>query len=528
MAKKTKASAMEALAAVETQEHAECGTQSAELENLGTPEKDPGIYADGLYYAPEDWPGGIVWLPSYQLFSHPDNPRKDLGDLSELAVSIRANGVLQNLTVVPFEGNYRMVIGHRRKAAGDLAGLTHFPCVINDMDYKTQLSTMLSENMQRSDLTVLEQADGFQTMLDLGVSMDELAAKSGFSKKTIQHRLKLRELDRKMLEDRVTKGATLMDLIKIEQIKDLKLKNMVLETVGTSNFEWKLKQALDKEVSDINVAKWLEFLSSFAEKLTSADTNSNEWGYVTYIDISKNPSDYPILGDRESTRYGYTVPGNSIYVYSYRDAAKKAEHKEPELTEREQRILDAEKSLLASSTTAYELRMAFIKKAVLPAKKINDAVAYMMRVMTSKDYRFGFSYPDEQTLEALFEIPTGLGWEKTREARDKALLEISALGLQQALPKMICCIVGDELQARYIDTYGSRRYPNHKANPELDAYYSFLEEIGYQISDEERLLMSGKHPLLQLAKDDPDPEDSEEEETDDYHDEDDDGEEDEE
>lgn len=477
----------------------------------------------------------IVMIPILKIWSHPDNPRKALGDLEELSESIKQNGILQNLTVVPLVGeitkkvhedSFRCVIGHRRLAAAKKAGLTEVPCTIVNMTHAEQVRTMLMENMQRSDLTPIEQADGFQMMLDLGVSMDELVAQSGFGKTTIQHRLKLRELDRQTLEDRVTKGATLMDLIKIEQIKDPKLKNMVLETVGTSNFEWKLKQALDKEASDINIAKWLEFLSSFAEKLTSTDTNGLEWGYVTFVDISKNPSDYPILGDRESTRYGYTVPGNCIYVYSYREAADREKNKEPELTEREQRILDAEKSLLASSTTACELRMAFIKKAVLPAKKINDAVAYMMRAMTSKDYRFGFSYPDEQTLEALFEIPTGLGWEKTREARDKALLEISALGLQQALPKMICCIVGDEDFARYVETYGSRRYPNHKANPALDAYYTFLEEIGYQISDEERLLMSGKHPLLQLAKDDPDPEDAEEEETDDYHDEDD-GEEDE-
>ena len=451
----------------------------------------------------------IYMIPITKICPHPDNPRKNLGELEELAESIKQNGILQNLTVVPYEGEttgnvidglYRCVIGHRRLAASKLAGLEELPCTIAHMTLSEQVKTMLMENMQRSDLTPVEQADGFQMMLDLGYPLQEIADKSGFSQSTIRHRLKLRELDRKVLEERVTQGATLMDLVKIEQIKDLKLKNMVLETVGTSNFEWKLKQALDKEASDINVAKWLEFLSTFAEKLTSADTNGLEWGYVTYVDISKDPSDYPVLGDRGSKRFGYTVPGSSIYVYSYREAADREKNKEPELTEREQSILDAEKSLRVSSATAYKLRMAFIKKAVLPAKKINDAVAYMMRAMTSKDYRFGFSYPDEQTLEALFEIPTGLGWEKTREARDKALLEISALGLQQALPKMICCIVGDEVQARYIDTYGSRRYPNHKANPALDAYYTFLEEIGYQISDEERLLMSGKHPLFQAGK----------------------------
>ncbi|MBO6269431.1 MAG: ParB N-terminal domain-containing protein [Clostridium sp.] len=71
-------------------------------------------------------------LPIENLLPHPLNPRKDLGDLTELADSIRAQGVLQNLTVVPepLEGpdKYRILIGHRRHAAAKLAGLTELPC----------------------------------------------------------------------------------------------------------------------------------------------------------------------------------------------------------------------------------------------------------------------------------------------------------------------------------------------------------------------------------------------------------------
>lgn len=67
--------------------------------------------------------GQMVYLPVSKLFPHPDNPRKDNGDLTELAESIKANGVLQNLTVVPKEdGSYTVIIGHRRLAAAKLAG----------------------------------------------------------------------------------------------------------------------------------------------------------------------------------------------------------------------------------------------------------------------------------------------------------------------------------------------------------------------------------------------------------------------
>ncbi|MEG2700672.1 MAG: ParB N-terminal domain-containing protein, partial [Hungatella sp.] len=64
---------------------------------------------------------------------HPDNPRKDLGELSELAESIKKNGVMQNLTVIPIEGKageYLAVIGHRRHAAAKLAGIAEVPCMV--------------------------------------------------------------------------------------------------------------------------------------------------------------------------------------------------------------------------------------------------------------------------------------------------------------------------------------------------------------------------------------------------------------
>lgn len=143
----------------------------------------------------------IVNIAIDRLFPHADNPRKDLGDLSELAASIKASGVLQNLTVVPDEPDnpdtdYTIIIGHRRYAAAKIAGLTELPCIVVEMSEREQLQTMLVENMQRSDLTVYEQAQGFQMMLNMGDSVAEIAEKSGFSQTTIRRRVKLLDLDR--------------------------------------------------------------------------------------------------------------------------------------------------------------------------------------------------------------------------------------------------------------------------------------------------------------------------------------------
>ena len=111
----------------------------------------------------------VVLIQTDELHPHPDNPRKDLGDLTELADSIKANGVLQNLTVVPrivtgnllgntWQDGYAVVIGHRRLAAAKLAGLKELPCIVSDMGLRDQVRTMLMENIQRADLTSDEEA----------------------------------------------------------------------------------------------------------------------------------------------------------------------------------------------------------------------------------------------------------------------------------------------------------------------------------------------------------------------------------
>lgn len=153
----------------------------------------------------------ITYIPIRQLYPHPDNPRKELGDLSELAASIKENGVYQNLTVIPGhylnsreyiakcvdEGgdaaaaaaawtpkaawsseDYTIIIGHRRAAAAQQAGLYELPCAIVEMDEREQMQTMMIENMQRSDLTVYEQAQGFQMMMDFGQTVEQISDKA--------------------------------------------------------------------------------------------------------------------------------------------------------------------------------------------------------------------------------------------------------------------------------------------------------------------------------------------------------------
>ena len=90
---------------------------------------------------------------------HPDNPRKTIGDVTELAASITANGLLTPLSVVPHDGRYRVIAGHRRLTACKQAGLAQVPAFVLHLTPIQQLEAMITENTQREQLTVLEESD---------------------------------------------------------------------------------------------------------------------------------------------------------------------------------------------------------------------------------------------------------------------------------------------------------------------------------------------------------------------------------
>lgn len=201
---------------------------------------------------------------------HPENPRKDLGDLTELASSIKESGIHQNLTVVRNGERYTCIIGHRRLAASKLAGLTEVPCHIADMDYKTQLSTMLVENMQRAELTYIEQADGFQMMMNLGETVESIAEMSGFSKETVKHRLEIAKLDKEKLK---ASDLTLEDLVYLERVTDVEVRNRLLKRCSHANLKYNVDSEIKYAERAAKRAQWKEYLESLGIKEIPPERN---------------------------------------------------------------------------------------------------------------------------------------------------------------------------------------------------------------------------------------------------------------
>ena len=194
----------------------------------------------------------ITMIEVDRLVPHPKNPRLGMNEenLDELAESIKAKGVLQNLTVVPRgDGSYTIIIGHRRHAAAIKAGIAEVPCVIADMTEKEQIETMLLENISRDGLTPYEQAQGFQMMMDLGSTVGEIAASTGFSTKTVRHRLEMAKLDADTLKESGNQ-LTITELIALEAIDSIEERNRILKThggTGTANFNNQIRYAKEAE-----------------------------------------------------------------------------------------------------------------------------------------------------------------------------------------------------------------------------------------------------------------------------------------
>ena len=188
------------------------------------------------------------------LFPHPDNVRREVGDVTELADSIKQNGIFQNLTVVrggkgvpEGKDGYTVIIGHRRLAAATQAGIEELPCSIVEMSEQDQISTMLLENMQRSDLTAYEQAQGFQMMLDFGETQQSIAEKTGFSQATVSKRLKLLVLDNDGFKAAEERGGTLEQYLQVSELTDEEDRNKALENVGTDNFRYFMNGAVKRQ-----------------------------------------------------------------------------------------------------------------------------------------------------------------------------------------------------------------------------------------------------------------------------------------
>ncbi|MGP5071690.1 ParB/RepB/Spo0J family partition protein [Arthrobacter rhombi] len=140
-----------------------------------------------------------------KLRNHDENIRSVIGEIDELADSIKAQGILQPLTVAPhptLDGDFTVIAGHRRLQAAKRAGLSYVPVVINHslVSKADQITAMLVENLQRADITTIDEAKAYQQLELEGLNLNKIAKATGRARKTVVERLKLTKLSEQTQE----------------------------------------------------------------------------------------------------------------------------------------------------------------------------------------------------------------------------------------------------------------------------------------------------------------------------------------
>jgi ParB family transcriptional regulator, chromosome partitioning protein len=132
-------------------------------------------------------------IPIDKLDPNPEQPRTEIGDLTELSASIREKGVLEPLLVKPTDlGRWMIIAGERRWRAATAAGLSELPCIEMDVDASGVAEIALIENMQRKDLTPWEEADGLRALCErFGYTHEDVARKVGKSRSTVTEALSI-------------------------------------------------------------------------------------------------------------------------------------------------------------------------------------------------------------------------------------------------------------------------------------------------------------------------------------------------
>lgn len=435
----------------------------------------------------------ITYIPREKLEPHPDNPRKNLGDLKELSDSIRKQGLLQNLIVVPHPEDtdkYRIVIGHRRFAASGFAGLKELPCIIDEkMTYPEQIAVMMSENIQRNELTVSEKVGGVQMMMDLGMDAGEISGNTGISSSTVYRYAKLTRLNKGGLVQAEQRGATLLQLSEICEIEDPELQQMALEKAGTneySNVMHKVRTARNKKTRTPGM---IEKLKEFAQPIENMDYSVWMWREYFNFNSENAMAQIENFERTKGSVYGYCVRDYDIALYEKQPEtdSQKAEEKRRAA----ERIRERTANECNIAQRFKDLRDDFMRRLNLKGRE-EAAKRFILWVITRTEYlnnamigglfdkAFGAYKQGENGTTSSIKISA----DEIRVMEEKRLMHALVLVAYDRINGGDCCLM---------DRYSGKR----KESTKMLELYQCLRELGYEPCEEELEWLAGTHACFE-------------------------------
>ena len=246
----------------------------------------------------------ILQVPVEDIIPNRFQPRLSFDDtsLNDLALSIKQHGIIQPLVLRRKNDKYEIIAGERRFKAAKLAGLASVPAVISNLDDNASAEVAIVENIQRKDLTAIEEAKSFQALLDKGyMTQDELARKMGLSQSAISNKLRLLTLDESVqeaiLSEKISErhARTLLKVPSHEKQKEL-LNKIINKRLTVKQLEDEIKNMELSPNNEVSVTP--EPITPKEDVSFNNDSNNNNLGSIEDI-YSKAMDIKDIIGNEE-------------------------------------------------------------------------------------------------------------------------------------------------------------------------------------------------------------------------------------
>lgn len=213
--------------------------------------------------------------------------------IQELAVSIQQNGLLQPIVVRPYQGKYQIVVGERRYRACLLAGIEEVPCLVQEYDEEQTATAAIVENVQRENLSAIEEALAYQQILDTqNITQEELAKKVGKKQSTIANKLRLLQLPmtvqeavrRKDISERHARALLKLDTTAKQNNM---LREIMNKGLNVEQTEQKIKSKIEPKKSKPKTKSISQNLKIAMNTIDQAAKMVEQAGVETTVDISE-------------------------------------------------------------------------------------------------------------------------------------------------------------------------------------------------------------------------------------------------
>lgn len=445
------------------------------------------------------------------LHANPNNPRKQVGDVDELASSIRSQGIKQPLLVTPtgetdIDGHkqYRVVIGHRRLAAAKQSGLSTVPAIVEEMDARREREIMLVENTQRSDLTPVEEADGYQGLLDLGVQVKEMAEKTGRSDRFVRRRLKIARIPQETRD--MSADFSQLSLDQLDKLAEFESDpDMQRELARADDFDWTYQRLSQERRKTIWHDKALKALAKAGIKVESLPDGKNFWnwhphGYKAAHSFSDINSDFWTSFTGESD-----WPEARVYSYEYwfcaytpipADELQKDKAKTDKDNAIKARGRELNRQAREFEAIAKANRTAWLK-ANLRTLTHEHAETGLCRLALADTvgWRSVFPYLSYKGEDVIREL-IAFGWSLPITEHDD---EHWSLECRENLDSIRMVLkdrplrILDVLAARWESNIGWNYWRSRHGVDDMCCWYDVLERIGYRVSEDERKALKGAY-----------------------------------